>query len=176
MKIRSGGPSPSDVELHDLRLDVRRPDVKASQRHRKGEPPGTDAPGVQVEDRAHLLDPASVGMPVDHDRHAGRRRIEIQVFGNVDDVEQTTGHLHRLPKRQSRQRSTVHVAPDGRDGGDLGQSLKDGRVPDVSGMDDVVAPPKEGKHLPSEEAVGVAHHPDERGLRARVQSPLSASR
>ena len=123
--------------------------------------PRPGASRVEVDHPRPLLDGGLVRVPRDHDPHANRDGVDVQVRDVMDHVEEHPAQLHqRGPGDALRPGAKVVVAAHGGQWRDRAQCIEYGGFADVARMDEVVAAVQVRPCFRAEQIVGVRDHAD----------------
>ena len=103
-----------------------------------------------------MIDGRLVAMTGDHGVYSRGGRIEVKVGEGMNQVQQVAAELDGFGGGQGRTGpGAVDVAPDGSNGGQIAKLVKDLRLTDIPGMENVVGAAQSVEGLGTEQAVGI---------------------
>lgn len=140
--------------------------VDQSERYGEAEAAGPATSRVEEQDALAAFDERLVGVAEDDQGDAGGGGVKVKLGDRVEHVDQVSGELDGFGRGQAGAGTgAVDVAANGGDRGDGAEGIKDGRVADITGVEDGVDAGDGGEDLGSEEAVGVGKDGEAHGSR-----------
>ena len=144
---------------------MRAVDFEHADRNGKGKAPRPCASWIEIEHafvaaRA-VIDSRLVGVAADDDIDSGSNGIKIEFIQIVDEIEVLSGELDKIGCRQLRRAScAIDVAANRCDRRELAKSIENGRIADVTRVENMIAAAQRIQSFRPQQTVCVGDHAD----------------